>query len=120
VVGVFESSASLAGTTVHRRPGRPAGVFCLDFPAGTPLSQLGTTGSVEALEEAGPSSCITITVARGDVCQTDFPRADVDLQTYGFAGNHVDRAFQVIVPGRRLTDGVRPGPDAPNRYSRRR
>lgn len=100
VVGVFESSASLAGTTVHRRPGRPAGVFCLDFPAGTPLSQLGTTGSVEALEEAGSPSFITITVARGDVCQTDFPGADVVVQTYDFAGNHVDRTFQVIVPGR--------------------
>ena len=100
VVGVVESSASLAGTAVHRRPGRPAGVFCLDFPADSPLSGLGTTGSVEALEEGGPPSFITITVARGDVCTLDFPGADVVVQTYDFAGNHVDRTFQVIVPGR--------------------
>jgi len=100
VIGVFESSPSLAATTVHRRPGRPAGVFCLDFPAGAPLNRLGTTGSVEALEESGQRSFITVTVAAGDVCQIDFPGADVVVQTYDFAGNHVDRTFQVIVPGR--------------------
>jgi hypothetical protein len=100
VIGVFESSASLAGTTVHRRPGRPAGVFCLDFPAGAPLNRLGTTGSVEAEAETGPPSFITVTVARGDTCQLHFPGADVVVQTYDFAGKHVDRIFQVIVPGR--------------------
>jgi hypothetical protein len=100
VVRVVESSPSLAGTAVHRRPGRPAGVFCLDFPAGAPVSLRGTAGSVEAVDETGPPSFITVTVARGDLCQLDFPGADVVVQTYAFNGSHADRTFQVIVPGR--------------------
>jgi hypothetical protein len=48
----------------------------------------------------GPPSFITVTVARGDTCQVEFPGSDVVVQTYDVAGNHVDRQFQVIVPGK--------------------
>jgi hypothetical protein len=51
--------------------------------------------AVEAVTETGLPFFITVTVARGDTCQLDVPGGDVVVN-----GTHVDRIFQVIVPGR--------------------
>jgi hypothetical protein len=94
---VRSTSPPLAGTTVTRAPGFPAGYYCINFPASVSVQTEVAMGSVQqAFGGAGENTTMTVTRTFGSGCNP--VGFDIAVQTFNGAGALADRPFMLFVP----------------------